>query len=375
MRICVNVSPAVHRIPGLGRYAQELMAGLLAVDRENEYVAFYNRPAEAQVDPPLDRLPHLTTNLPTKPWRMSALLAHLARVPQDRLFPGVDLFHATDHLLPRLYRVKSVFTLHDLTFLVCPETSQTLNRWLRTLMIPRFLRAADAVIAASECTKRDAVRLCGLDERKIEVIYLGASPRFCPAAPDVMSVARQKYGLPGSFILSVGTIEPRKNLTSLLEAYRTLRVEGFEGKLVIVGKKGWLYEGFFRRLRELGLEDEVILTGFVPDEDLPALYSAADLFVYPSLYEGFGLPLLEAMACGVPVVCSSTSSLPEIAGRAAVMVDPLEISQLARALERVLGDSNLRASMHQEGLKQAAHFSWERTAKETLAVYRQVLSR
>ena len=375
MRICIDVSPAVHHRAGLGRYAQELTAALLAVDDENEYVAFYNRPAEAELGPPLDRLPHLTTNLPTKPWRMSALLAHLARFPRDRLFPGIDLFHATDHLLPRFSRVKSVFTLHDLVFRFYPEAHKPLNRWFLSLMMPRFLQAADAVIAVSECTKRDAVRLYGLEEVEIPVIYEGVNRGFRPALPAAIAVARQKYSLPDSFLLCVGTIEPRKNLTSLLEAYRALMGRGVESRLVIVGKKGWLYEGFFRRLRELGLEDKVIFPGFVADEDLPALYSAADLFVLPSLYEGFGLPLLEAMACGVPVVCSSTSSLPEIAGRAAVMVDPLDVSQLARALERVLEDSDLRASMRQVGLKQAAHFSWERTAKETLAVYRQVLSR
>ena len=152
MRICVNASPAVHHIAGLGRYTQELMAALLDIDSENEYVAFYNRPSEARVDSPLDQLPHLTTDLATKPWRMFALLAHFTRIPQDRLFPEVDLFHATDHLLPRLTRVKSVFTLHDLVFQFYPHTHKTLNRWFLTLMMPRFLRAADAVIAVSEHT-------------------------------------------------------------------------------------------------------------------------------------------------------------------------------------------------------------------------------
>ncbi len=142
MRICMDASPAVHRRAGLGRYAQELAGALLELDCENQYVAFYTQPAEAKVDPPLDRLTHLTTNLSAKPWRMSALLAHLTRISQDRLFPGVDLFHATDHLLPRLSRVKSVFTLHDLIFRFYPEMHKPLNRWFLTLMMPRFLKAA-----------------------------------------------------------------------------------------------------------------------------------------------------------------------------------------------------------------------------------------
>jgi glycosyltransferase involved in cell wall biosynthesis len=373
MRISVDVSPAVHRRAGLGRYAQELMAALLAVDPDNEYIAFYNRPSEAQVDPPLDRLPHLTTNLPAKPWRMSALLGQLLQVPQDRMFPGVDLFHATDHLLPRLSRVKSVFTLHDLVFRFYPESHKPLNRWFLTLMMPRFLHAADAAIAVSECTKRDAMRLYGVDEAKIRVIYEGVHPRFSRSRPEAVSAARQKYQLPQRYVLCVSTIEPRKNLISLIEAYHALRKQGTDGPLVIVGKKGWLYESFFRRLRELGLEDEVIFPGFVPDEDLPAFYSAAEVFVFPSLYEGFGLPVLEAMACGTPVITSNTSSLPEVAGEAALVIDPTSTEQLAQTMRRMLENEDLRRELRVKGPKQAAKFTWEDAARRTLEVYRSVL--
>ena len=265
-------------------------------------------------------------------------------------------------------------TLHDLIFRFYPQTHKPLNRWFLTLMMPRFLRAVDAVIAVSDCTKRDAVRLYGLDEAKIKVIHEGVNPRFCTAPPEAISVVRQKYGLPKDFILSVGTIEPRKNLTSLLEAYRVLRDRRGECKLVIVGQKGWLYEGFFRRLRELGLKDEVIFPGFVPDEDLPALYSAADLFVFPSLYEGFGLPVLEAMACGAPVITSNTSSLPEVAGDAALLVDPTSIEALTHAMRNVLESKQLRDELSAKGYEQAAKFNWESAARETLAVYASVLA-
>ncbi len=369
MRICMDITPAVHRRAGLGRYAQELTAALLATDTENEYVAFYNRPSEAYVEPPLDRLPHLTTNLSAKPWRMSALVGHLAHVGQDRLFPGVDLFHATDHLLPRLTQVKSVFTLHDLVFRFYPHTHKPLNRWFLTLMMPRFLKAADAVIAVSRCTKRDVVRLYDLDEAKVKVIHEGVNPRFRRSSPGVISSVLHKYDLRERYILSVGTIEPRKNLTSLLEAYVAIRNQDSQLKLVIVGKRGWLYEGFFRRLHELGLENEVIFPGFVPDEDLPALYSATDLFVFPSLYEGFGLPVLEALACGAPVVTSNTSSLPEVAGEAALLVDPNSVEALARGMRDVLDSRTLRDDLRARGPKQAAKFSWEKAARETLTIY------
>lgn len=369
MRICVNASPAVHHIAGLGRYTQELMTALLALDSENEYVAFYNRPSDARVDPPLDRLPHITTDLATKPWRMTALLSHFVRVPQDRMFPEIDLFHATDHLLPRLARVRSVFTLHDLVFRFYPHTHKALNRWFLTLMMPRFLKAADAVIAVSEHSKRDAIQIYGIDEAKITVIYEGVHARFRRESADSMAAVRHRYGLPERYILSVGTIEPRKNLTSLLEAYHNLKKGRSESGLVIVGKKGWLYADFFRRLHELGLEDEVLFPGFVPDDDLPAFYSAADLFVFPSLYEGFGLPVLEALACGTPVVASNAASLPEVAGEAALLVDPSSVEALVRAMLDVLNSSELRDDLRARGPIQAAKFTWQRAARETLAVY------
>jgi glycosyltransferase involved in cell wall biosynthesis len=374
MRICIDTSPAVHRRAGLGRYAQELLAALLAADTDNEYVAFYHRPRDAQIDPPLDRVPHLTTSLDTKPWRFAALFAQSLRIPQDRMFPGIDLFHATDHLLPRLTRIRTVFTLHDLIFRLYPETHKPLNRWFLTLVMPRFLKAADAIIAVSEHTKRDAVRFYGLDEAKIHVIYEGVDARFRPASAEAMARVRRDHGLPPEFILSLGTIEPRKNLTSLLEAYHDLRARGFEAKLVIVGQKGWLYEGFFRRLHELGLENEVLFTGFVPDADLPALYSAAELFVFPSLYEGFGLPVLEALACGAPVVTSNRSSLPEVAGDAALLVDPTSVADVQAAIITVLESEDVRADLRARGPRQAARFSWDKTARETLSVYQSVFT-
>ncbi len=375
MRICIDTSPAVHRRAGLGRYAQELLAALLVADTDNEYVAFYHRPRDAQIEPPLDRVPHLTSNLGTKPWRFAALFAQSLRIPQDRMFPGIDLFHATDHLLPRLSRVRTVFTLHDLIFRLYPETHKPLNRWFLTLVMPRFLKAADAVIAVSEHTKRDAVRFYGLDEAKIHVIYEGVDARFRPASAEAMARVRRDHGLPPQFILSLGTIEPRKNLTSLLEAYHGLRVRGSEARLVIVGQKGWLYEGFFRRLHELGLENEVVFTGFVPDADLPALYSAAELFVFPSLYEGFGLPVLEALACGAPVVTSNRSSLPEVAGDAALLVDPTSVADLQATMTTVLESQDVRADLKARGPRQAARFSWDKAARETLALYQSVFTR
>ena len=243
-------------------------------------------------------------------------------------------------------------------------------------MMPRFLGRAQAVIAVSEFTKRDAIRLYGLRDDKITVIYEGVHPRFVLSSPAQVAAIRRTYHLPEHVILYTGTIEPRKNLARLLEAYARLRSQpGLPGdlKLVIVGKKGWLYQPFFDRLGQLGLQDEVIFPGFVPGEDLPALYGAANVFAYPSLFEGFGLPVLEAMACGTPVVCSTSSSLPEVAGDAALLVDPADTAGLANALQRVLSDSSLRSSLSARGTMQAARFTWEQAARATVAVYEHVM--
>jgi glycosyltransferase involved in cell wall biosynthesis len=300
------------------------------------------------------------------------MLSHLAGRGQDDLLPGVDVFHGLDHLLPRLHQVKSVFTLYDLTYLLT-DTHTTLNRQFLKLLMPRFLAAADAVIAISESTRRDMVKHYAVDERKVRVIYGGVAERFRPAAPEDVARVRALYRLPEDAILAVGTIEPRKNLGRLLEAYRSLLDRGVNAGLVIAGRTGWRSEGFFERLRALNLEGRVTLLGAFPDADLPALYSAARVLAFPSLYEGLGLPVLEAMACGTPVVASNTSSIPEVAGDAGLLVDPRDVGGLATALERVLVDAELGATMRGRGLRQAARFTWEATARATLETYRTVM--
>jgi len=373
MNICLDLSPVVHQKAGLASYARELATHLLQREPAISWSAFhYDRHPPVPLTAPLDALPRYMVPWGAYRWRLTTAIRHFLGLSMDRFFAGVDLFHATEHLLPRLSSIRTVFTLHDLIFLFHPETHKPLNRWFLTLMMPRFLRAADAIIAVSECTKRDAIRFYGIPEENITVIYEGVNPRFRPVGPEAMAAVRARYDLPEHFILYVGTIEPRKNLTVLLEAFSNLQSAICNLHLVFVGKKGWLYEGFFRRLRELGLEDRVIFTGYVPDEDLPAIYSAAELFVFPSLYEGFGLPVLEAMACGTPVVCSNTSSLPEVAGDAALLVDPTDVCALAGAMERALRDETLRATLRVRGIERARRFTWARAAQETMQVYENV---
>ena len=375
MRICLDVSAAVHRRAGLGRYALELTRALVA-QGEHDYVVFYHQRGHAHLDPPMDALPQLTTRLSVKPWRFAAMLAHFFRAPQDALFPGVEVFHATEHLLPRLRRIRSVFTLHDLIFRFDPGSHLPLNRIYLNTMMPRFLRAAEAVIAVSECSQRDAVRLYGTPADKIHVIPEGVDARFKLVSQQQVDRVRAKYHLPGQFILSVGTIEPRKNLSILFEVLAFRREQGLiTWPLVVAGKPGWLYEPILARVTELGLQDLVQLTGFFPDDDLPALYNAATLLAMPSRYEGFGLPVLEAMACGTPVVCSNTSSLPEVAGEAALLASPDDARAWAEAIAGVMSDEALRSRLRRRGFNQATRFSWEQAARRTADLYRHIVRR
>ena len=373
--ICIDVSPAVHGRAGIGRYVQQLTAALLAAAPEQPCVVFYNRAAQAHPEPPLDGLPAVRIALADKPWRLRVLLGQLTRRPQDNLLPGVDLFHASDHVLPCLKHIASVFTVYDLTFAVYPETQTRLNCCFLRLAFPCFLRAADAIIAISESTRRDLVRLFGLSNTDIHVVYGATDARFRPAADEAVAGVRAKYRLPERFVLFVGTIEPRKNLALLLEAIHTLRQGGTSVPLVIAGRPGWHYRPFMDRLHQLALGELVTLLGPVPDVDLPTLYTAAEAFVFPSLYEGFGLPVLEAMACGTPVMASRAASLPEVSGDAALLIDPHDVRQLAAALRQVWGDPALRAELRGRGWQQARRFSWEETARQTLQVYQEARQR
>lgn len=375
MRITVDVSAAVHRHAGLGRYAHELLAALAARDDTNEYRAFYHATsAREKPDAPLDRLPAHRAPVGAKVWRMSVLLAHLTGISMDRWLPRGDIFHATEHLMPPLRKSKTVFTVHDLIFHFFPEYHLPLNRWYLSLMLPRFLHCADAIIAVSENTRRDVAQLLGIPREKMTVIYEGVSPAFRPIRDaDVLARVRARYDLPARFLLCLSTIEPRKNLVTLLDAFRALLARDERAPdLVIAGRKGWLYQPVFARVRELGLERRVHFTDWVAEADAPALINAAEVFVFPSLYEGFGLPPLEAMACGLPVVCSNASSLPEIAGDAALLVNPRAPDEIAAAIARVLSDAALRDELRAKSLARAAQFTWERAAAQTLALYERV---
>jgi glycosyltransferase involved in cell wall biosynthesis len=380
MRVTIDLTAAVQGHAGLGRYADELARALLATQpADEELAAFYVDPAQQRPAPPLDALPCKALAMGNKPWRLSVALSHTLHQSQAPAVGGGDVFLATDHVLPYLPKASTIFTIADVTYLSHAATHAFWNRTYLRLLMPRFLRAASAVVGISRCTVDEATATYPFIAGKTHVIYPGVNPRFHRVEDAVqLAAVRARYSLPPRFLLYVGTIEPRKNLPVLFEAFRAATARGADVagvKLVIAGKKGWLYDETFARLRALGLENDVLFPGFVPDDDLPALYSLAECFVFPSLYEGFGLPVAEALACGCPTISSNTSSLPEVAGDAALLAAPDDVQGWAEAIGRVCADAGLRTDLAARGPQQVRRFTWEGAAQQTRILYRGIYGR
>jgi glycosyltransferase involved in cell wall biosynthesis len=304
----------------------------------------------------------------------SSLLRLLFFIPRGLRAQRIDVFHGLDHIgVPLFGKVgRYVATIHDMIPLLWPQWVTRKHRVVVTAAYHRLRQQADVVIAPSEATKADIVRYLRIDPQRIAVIPWGCDERFQPTGDrERFAAVRQRYRLPARYLLFVGTLEPRKNLTTLLHAYAVLRAEGRdEGlKLVVAGRTGWLYADIFDTVKTLDLDKDVIFTGFVDDEDIPDLYRGAQLFVFPSLYEGFGLPILEAMASGVAVVTSDTASMPEVAGDAALLVDPHDPKAMAEGIARVLTEERLREVLTQKGLARARCFTWDSVAQKTLELY------
>jgi glycosyltransferase involved in cell wall biosynthesis len=303
------------------------------------------------------------------------------RLSWEMLADPPDLLFVPSHVLPLVHPRRSVVTVHDLGFLYHPEAHTLSQNFYLRWSTRHNARAATRILADSQATRRDLVRHYSIPDSKIAVVYPGRDETLAPVTdPALLSAVRARYGLAGLYLLYIGTLHPRKNLVRLVQAFGSFLQSSADGsgapvtslQLVLAGQKGWLYDDILAQVRKLGLSDRVVLTGYVPDADLPALLSGALAFVFPSLYEGFGLPLLEAMACGTPAICSDASSLPEVAGDAALLVDPTDTEALADALARLVVDEGLRRELVERGFRQMQRFSWRRCAEETLRVLEEV---
>ena len=381
MLIGIDYTSAAHQRAGIGRYTRGIVGALAALRTTHAFtlvVAGSEKEAEgsdgSQAGPEQARNFRIRS-LPLS-HRFWTVIWHRLRLPLPvNLITGpLDVFHSPDYVLPPVSQAKKVVTVHDLSFLRFPEGAEPRLRRYLSAAVPRSVKEADLVLGDSQSTRQDIVELLGVNPDKVEVIYPGVDRAFRPIEdPQALAAARELYHLDFPFILSVGTLEPRKNLITLLDAYAALRSGGaVDHKLVVAGGKGWLYDGIFSRAAELSIQGDVAFLGYVAEEHLPALYCLSDVMVFPSLYEGFGLPPLEAMACGTPVITSDSSALPEVVGKAALMVPAGDGEALAAAINTLLADSDLRKDLVRKGLLRAAEFSWRASAEKLLTVYERL---
>ncbi len=369
----IDISAAVHSRAGLGRYSENMAQALIQTDPER-FALFYNQGQNGRFPANLPtNIPQRHVNAGYKPWRMAILMAQKMGIPFNRFLPDADLFHSTEHLLMPLKGIPTVLTVHDLIFKLFPEYHKKLNYWYLNTAMPLFCQKADAIIAVSQASKQDIVKHYGINPAKVEVVYEAPSSQFQPVPPTKILQVKQTYDLPDRYLIHLSTIEPRKNLNRLLDSLKALRLLFSDLALVLVGGKGWLYDDFFAKIEALELTDAVRVMGWIPDEDLPAILAAADLAVQPSLYEGFGLPILEHMAVGQVVAASNASSFPEVGGEAAVYFEPTNTEEMTSVIQHLLTDKDEYKHRQQLGLEQAAKFSWERAAKETIAIYDRIL--
>jgi glycosyltransferase involved in cell wall biosynthesis len=375
MRVALDAIPLVAAKTGVGHYTDALAVNLARTHPDHQYELFSPFDFPFASNGSGERRPanlskrYMPVRSVFRKWWLVGLPALLHISP-------VDVFHGTNYCIPVLAPCPTVVTIHDLSLLAQASTHEARNVERGRRRLPIMARRATMIIAPSEWTRREIITHLGIRAERIRVIPEAARECFRPRDEAESRSVLDKHGIRRPYLLYVGTIEPRKNLITLLRAYEDLlRASRHRPQLVLCGGRGWLDDEVFRLVEELRLQEMVRFTGYVDDGELPALYSAAEVFVYPSLYEGFGLPPLEAMACGAPVVTSNASSLPEVVGTAGLTVPPRDAAALTQALLKLMDDERLREQFRRAGFEQATRFSWERAANETQAVYDEVVER
>jgi len=372
VRIAIDATSLPPKPAGAGVYAIELVRAMAERDRRDGYAVFARGPWSDEIVAGKRnwRVEHVDAG--SRParlaWEQLRLPAALRRL-------GIDVLHSTHHTLPLGHAgCRRVVTIHDVTFLRIPERYPPARRLYMQTLTRLSAKAADKIIVPSRAVRDDVLRLLGAPASRVAVVYEAAGAGFVPGDSAAAVAVARRYGIEPPYVLSVGSLEPGKNRGRLFRAMRQLRDEGLDWRLLVVGQGAWAYEGELSLVDELGMRDRIAFAGYVARDDLPALYRAATAFAFPSLYEGFGLPLIEAMACGVPSLTSNVSATAEVAGEAALLVDPLSADEIREGLRRLLTDAELREELSRRGLARAAQFSWRRAADETHAVYKRALS-
>lgn len=366
-----------HNKGGIYHYILHLIKALKEIDHENQYKIWFHflrkdsfhRYEEACKLLNLDTLKNfkiIKSNLPNyRGWYM--------RLPVDFFIGPVDIFHGPAHFAMPVIRGKTIVTIHDIDFIKIPDYLE--KGWVKYKgkYTQLSIKRANIIITISNYMKNELMESLGVPEEKIRVIYQGVSPEFTILKnKENLHEIRKKYGIKIPYILFVGTFHKNKNLIRLVDAFHRLKMSShLPHQLVLAGGKGELTADLHQSIRKLKIEEAVILPGYISEEDIYTVYNNSDLFVFPSLFEGFGIPVLEAMACGVPVVASNVCSLPEVVGDAGLLVDPMNVDSIAEGIYKVLSDKELRYDLIKKGLKRAKLFSWEKTAKETIEIYRK----
>lgn len=357
MRIGIDIQSTIASKTGIGHYTSQLIKELLSIDKTNSYEFLR-----------CDKF--WSERVPRRMIWENIEIPHKAR--QQKL----DLLHIPGFAPPFACSCPVIVTVHDLIGMIFPENLSLFSRFYWGRWLPFTVKRADLIFASSENTKKDIQRLLGVEPEKIKVIYLGAGKEFFPRGKNEIEHAKYKYNILNEYVLHVGTIEPRKNIERLIVAFKRMKNKtGRNIKLVLVGSKKWAYEKVRNVIDREKMQDDVIFPGYIEDKDLPAIYSGAAVLALPSLYEGFGLPVVEAMACGTPVVASDISSIPEVAKDAAVLFDPYNEEEIASALVSVLSDDQLRKSLISKGFDKASEFNYQKTAQKVLEQYKNLFDR
>ncbi len=375
MRIAIDYTAAIRQGAGIGIYVRNLVDALLAQDASDQYTLLTS--GQASPEHPFPNAENVRGRNIFIPDRYLNILWYRLHAPLPAtLFTGpIDIYHGPDFALPPLNKnVRKVVTIHDLAFLEHPEYAvPSLAAYLRRV-VPEAIAAADVVTTVSSEVSRTLVQHFQTPKEKLVVVPLGVSRYFRRVTdPILLDATRHKFGLQHPLVLAVGTQEPRKNHIGLIKAFHKAQKEkSGPAMLAIAGSTGWLYEETQQLVKELNLEKKVRFLGRVTDHELVTLYSSADIFAFPSFFEGFGIPPIEAMACGAPVITSNTSSLPEVAGDAALLIDPYNIDELAEAITRLVQDEGLREELRQKGYQRVQQFRWEVSASKMLAIYQRL---
>jgi len=372
MRIMIDARMGHTRV-GMGVYVRGLLDGLAKIDKENDYYVIINKDREENFVPIQNNFHKIYTNITYSNYLLRDFWEHLY-LPLKLHKTKIDVYHGPNYVLPILGKGRMVLTIYDMISFATSGWYKPISRFRVQRLLKISAKKADKIITGSENSKRDIINILGLPDEKVKVIYIGIDNTYKPISDHhKLDTVKKRYNITGSFIMHVGSLNPRKNIPRLIEAYSKLPAEILkEYQLVIAGKRSWKADEIFAKAKQLGLGDRVTFTGFVEDADLPLLMNAAALLAFPSLYEGFGIPPLEAMACGTPVIASNTSSIPEVVGEAALLFDPYNVEEMADVMYRALTDKQLRNELRKKGFQRVKQFSWEKAARETLSVYEEV---